>query len=206
MIGTMKETIPIVIFQGGACIPMNKTDNYRSYQSIFSRGDFKMFKRKLFSIALILVILSSMAVWVGPSKATPNATPGSGVTAQLLASGNLSEPVRVKIKDGSKINMDMIQVLTYKITIAPGGYTGWHQHGGPHMIIVASGALTYYEGDDPTCTGVVYSAGSSIMDPGFDTHFVKNEGTVDAVTYVTQLLPVNGIFRIDVPSPGNCGF
>jgi quercetin dioxygenase-like cupin family protein len=118
----------------------------------------------------------------------------------------LPEPVRVKIKDGSKINMDVTQVLTYKITIAPGGYTGWHQHGGPHMIIVASGSLTYYEGNDPTCTGTGYSPGSSILDPGFDTHFVRNEGTVDVVTYVTQLLPAGGVFRIDVPAPGNCSF
>ena len=114
--------------------------------------------------------------------------------------------MRVKIKDGSKVNMDVTQILTYKITIAPGGNTGWHQHGGPHMIIIASGALTYYEGDDPSCTGTVYSAGSSILDPGFDTHFVRNEGTVEVVTYVTQLLPVGGIFRIDVPDPGICDF
>jgi quercetin dioxygenase-like cupin family protein len=172
----------------------------------FYKRRFKMFKGRLLAIALILAILSSMAVWVGSSKAIPQATPGLGVTAQLLASGNLPQPIQVKIKDSSKINMDVTQILTYKITIAPGGYTGWHQHGGPHMIVVASGALTYYEGHDPTCTGVVYPAGSSIMDPGFDTHFVKNEGTVDAVTYVTQLLPIGGIFRIDVPSPGNCSF
>jgi quercetin dioxygenase-like cupin family protein len=163
---------------------------------------FQKTGKLVIQIVVILAVLLSSAVWVGTSKATP----GSGVTAQLLGSGNLPEPVRVKIKNGSKINMDVTQVLTYKITIAPGGNTGWHQHGGPHMIVVASGALTYYEGDDPTCTGVVYSAGSSILDPGFDTHFVKNEGTEDAVTYVTQLLPVNGIFRIDVPSPGNCSF
>jgi quercetin dioxygenase-like cupin family protein len=165
-----------------------------------------MFKRKLFAIALILALVTSMAVWVGRSHASPTMTPGSGVTAQLLASGTLVAPVDVKIKAESRINMDATQVLLYKITIAPGGYTGWHQHGGPHMIIVASGELTYYEGNDPTCTGTVYGAGSSIMDPGFDTHFVRNEGTVDVVTYVTQLLPVGGTFRIDVPSPGNCPF
>jgi len=168
-----------------------------------------MFVRKLhmsaraaIQMAAILAVLVSSVVWVGTSKATP----GSGVTAQLLSSGNLPEPVQVKIKNGSKFNMDVTQILIYKITIAPGGYTGWHQHGGPHMIVVASGALTYFEGDDPTCTGVVYSAGSAVMDPGFDTHFVRNDGAVDAVTYVTQLLSAGGTFRIDVPSPGNCSF
>jgi quercetin dioxygenase-like cupin family protein len=128
------------------------------------------------------------------------------VTAELIASGDLREPVRVKIKDGSKVNMDVTRIQTYKITIAPGGYTGWHQHGGPHMIVVASGTLTYYEGDDPACTGVNYAAGSAILDPGFNTHFVRNEGSVDVVTYVTQLLPEGGLFRIDVPARGNCNF
>lgn len=158
--------------------------------------------KTVIQIVAVLAVIVSSVVWVGTSKATP----GSGVTAQLLGAGTLPEPVSVKIKDGSKINMDVTQIQTYKITIAPGGYTGWHQHGGPHMIVVASGSLTYYEGHDPTCTGVVYSAGSTILDPGFDTHFVRNEGTVEVVTYVTQLLPENGVFRIDVPSPGNCDF
>lgn len=39
--------------------------------------------------------------------------------AQLIASGNLPGPVNVKIKDGSKINMDVTQGLTYKITSPP---------------------------------------------------------------------------------------
>ena len=161
-----------------------------------------MFKRKLFAIALILALVFSMVVWVGTSKATP----GSGVTVQLLASGNLSDPVQVKVKQESKTNMDVTQIQTYKITIPPGAFTGWHQHGGPHLIVVATGTLTYYEGDDPTCTGVQYAAGTSILDAGLHTHFVRNEGSVDVVTYVTQLLPTGGDFRIDVPAPGNCPF
>ena len=161
-----------------------------------------MFKRKLFVVTAICMVLVSSLVWARPSKATP----GLGVTVQLLASGNLPEPVRVKVKDETKTNMDVTQIQTYKITIPPGAYTGWHQHGGPHLIVVAAGTLTYYQGDDPACTGVQYSVGSSILDAGLHTHFVRNEGTVDVVTYVTQLLPENGTFRIDVPSPGNCPF
>ncbi|OGO34705.1 MAG: hypothetical protein A2W35_09050 [Chloroflexi bacterium RBG_16_57_11] len=151
---------------------------------------------------VILTAVISSFFWVGTSRATP----GSAATVQLLSSGFLPEPVRVKAKDDSKVNMDVTQIQTYKITIAPGGYTGWHQHAGPHLIVVASGILTYYEGDDPTCTGVNYPAGSAILDPGFDTHFVRNEGSVDVVTYVTQLLAEGGVFRIDVPAPGNCSF
>jgi quercetin dioxygenase-like cupin family protein len=146
-------------------------------------------------IAVLAVLISSI-VWIGATKATPQAIPGSGVSAQLIASQDLPEPVRVKVEDGSNVNLDVTQVLTYKLTIAPGGYTGWYQHGGPHMTIVASGALTYY---DPTCTGVVYSAGSSLSDPGFDVHLMSNEGNIDTVIYITELLPANGTLQIDVP-------
>lgn len=159
-------------------------------------------RKTVIQVTAIVVVLIISVVWVGTSKATP----GSGVTVQLIAAGNLSDPVRVKVKDDAKTNLDITQIQTYKITIPPGAYTGWHQHGGPHLIVVAAGTLTYYMGHDPTCTGAEYSAGSSILDAGFMTHFVRNEGTVDVVTYVTQLLPEGGAFRIDVPAPGNCDF
>jgi quercetin dioxygenase-like cupin family protein len=155
-------------------------------------------------VTAIVAVLVGSVLWAR----TTHATPGSGVTLQLLAQGNLPEPIRVKVKAGSENTLDVFQIQAYKITIAPGGYTGWHQHGGPHLIVVASGTLTYYKGDDPTCTGVNYPAGSSILDPGFTTHLARNEGTVDVVNYVTQLLPIMGIFRIDIPAPGNpnCSF
>ena len=155
-------------------------------------------------ITAVLAVLVGSVVWARTSQATP----GSGVTLVKLADGTLPQTVRVKVKAGSENTLDVFRIQTYKITVAPGGYTGWHQHGGPHLIVVVAGTLTYYKGDDPTCTGVNYPTGSSILDPGFTTHYVRNEGSVDVVNYVTQLLPEPGIFRIDIPAPGNphCSF
>ena len=164
-----------------------------------TRSKFWKARWALVPVTAILAALVGSLLWAG----TTHATPGSGVTLLKLADGDLSEQVRVKIKAGSENTIDVFKIQTYKITIAPGGYTGWHQHGGPHMIVVAAGVLSYYKGDDPTCTGVNYPAGSSIMDPGFTTHLARNEGTVDVVNYVTQFLPALGIFRIDIPAPGN---
>ena len=164
-----------------------------------TRSKFWKARWALVPVTAILAALVGSLLWAG----TTHATPGSGVTLLKLADGDLSEQVRVKIKAGSQNTIDVFKIQTYKITIAPGGYTGWHQHGGPHMIVVAAGVLSYYKGDDPTCTGVNYPAGSSIMDPGFTTHLARNEGTVDVVNYVTQFLPALGIFRIDIPAPGN---
>ena len=162
-----------------------------------------MFKRKLFAIALILVLVASMAVWVGTSKATP----ASGLTIEPIASGSLSDPVEAKFKPQSGVvHTDVTKITMNKQTLAPGGTTGWHQHGGPIWVVVASGTLTLYDGDNPSCTGVVYPAGSAFMDPGDHTHLARNEGSENVVVYVTFMLPEGGATRIDVPAPGNCPF
>lgn len=147
-------------------------------------------------LTAVFAVLVSSVVWIGQYKAAPQDIPGSGVSAQLVASENLPDSVRAQIQDSSRPSLDLAQVLTYKITIAPGGYTGWHQHGGPHMIVVTSGQLTYY---DTTCTGTLYQAGSSIVDPGFDVHVLMNHGPVDVTAYLTEMLPADGALQIDVP-------
>jgi hypothetical protein len=49
---------------------------------------------------------------------------------------------------------------------------------------VASGTVTAYEGDDPTCTPLVYTQGMGFVDSGGDhVHVIRNEG-----------------------APGNCSF
>ncbi len=164
-------------------------------------------RKILIPVTAILAVLVSSVVWTGSSKATSPATPGYGLTLEKLADGTLEETVNVKVKGMlGKSNTDVSQVQTYRLTFIPGAFSGWHQHGGPHMIMVVSGALTYFHGDDPTCTPEYYPAGSAIFDPGFTTHYARNDGTVNTVVYITQLLPENGTFRIDVPSPGNCPF
>jgi hypothetical protein len=139
------------------------------------------------------------------------ATPGSGVTGELIASGTLPEEVPAKFEtetgivqaDGSKIN-----VIRY--TITPGGSLGWYQHGGPVWSVIQSGTLTLYSGrtqsHDPLCQGKEYGPGSAFLDPGDHTYNARNEGNVDVVVYATFMLPEGEAARIDVPGPGNCPF
>jgi len=162
-----------------------------------------MFTHRWFKLFLAIAMLIGSMFLVS----TASATPGSGLTVEKLADGNLEESVHVKIKGAfGKSDMDVTEAQTYRVTFAPGAFSGWHQHGGPHIIMVVSGTITYFHGDDPTCTPEYYLAGSAIFDPGFTTHYARNDGTVNAVVYITQLLPENGTFRIDVPAPGNCPF
>lgn len=160
--------------------------------------------KKLLIFALtVIVLLASSAYPV----TRVGATPGSGVTGEMLASGTLPEQVPAKFKTETGIvQADVSKINVIRYTITPGGVFGWHQHGGPLWATVISGNLTVYHGDDPTCTGEVYPAGSVFMDPGNHTHNARNEGTENLVVLVTFMLPEGGAPRVDVPNPGNCAF
>ena len=138
------------------------------------------------------------------------ATTGAGVTPRAVAVGGLDAPVRAKLKayegsgfgDGTAV--DDIVVIEY--TVAPGGYFGWHQHGGPVWVVVNSGTLTLYGADDPTCSGTPHPAGSAFLDAGNHTHNARNEGTAPVVVVAIFMLPNGAPMRIDAPNPGVCPF
>ncbi len=155
-----------------------------------------------FTLAVLAVLIGSMFL-VGTSSATP----GTGVTSEPIASGSLSDPIAAKFKtELGVVHTDVSKVALTKFTITPGGAVGWHQHSGPVWVVVASGTLTFYAGDDPTCTGKVHPQGSAFIDPGNDTHNARNEGSENLVIYVVFMLPADGAARIDEPNPGNCPF
>ena len=89
----------------------------------------------------------------------------------------------------------------------PGGHTGWHTHPGHTLVIVTAGAVTAYEGNDPSCTPSVYTVGMTFIDEGGDhVHIVRNEGTVEAQVVAVRLVPAGQPGRIDALDPGNCHF
>ena len=164
-----------------------------------------MFRHKVFVVTTLLAVLVSSLVWVGTSMATP----GSGVTPSPITAARLADPVQLKFKtEGSGFGngLEVTNLSMVKFTVVPGGAFGWHQHGGPVWAIIASGTLTLYQGDDPSCQGKEYGPGSALLDPGDHTHNARNESDVDVVVYATFMLPEGGAARIDVPSPGNCPF
>lgn len=92
-------------------------------------------------------------------------------------------------------------------TWAPGGTTGWHSHPGHSLIIVTAGEITAYDGDDPTCSPHVYTAGNGFVDAGgTHVHVLRNEGSVQAQTIAVQLVPAGFTRRIDATGPSTCPF
>ena len=138
------------------------------------------------------------------------ATPIIGVQTTSLAVGTFdggleanshTDALDVELRASGPTDVQMLQN-----TIAPGGTYGWHSHPGPSIVVVQSGELTLYRAADPTCTPQVFGVGTGFVDQGGDVHVVRNEGSVDAVVYVTSIIPKGAGRRIDELDPGTCGF
>ena len=152
-----------------------------------------------------LIALFAVLAYVGNVFATPP----SGVTSTVFAVGQFDEIDAMTLSSKWQVRIDTkgeSDLYVLENRIAPRGTFGWHSHPGPSLVIVKTGALTLYRGDDPDCTPKVVPAGSGFVDEGGDVHLVRNEGDVDTVVYVTSFVPRGGVRRIDEPSPGNCPF
>ena len=97
-------------------------------------------------------------------------------------------------------------VVVQRITLAPGGTSGWHSHPGPAIAVITAGALTLYDGMDASCQGRVYEIGQGFVEPGRGhVHIARNEGTSVVEVAVTYLeVPAGGSPGIDAADPGNC--
>jgi len=135
------------------------------------------------------------------------ATPASGLTAEPVASGVLTDAIRLKFKGnggGFADGTDVQNIRVVKYTLVPGGTFGWHQHGGPVWAVVVSGTFTIYDGDDKTCTPQVFAAGSAFLDEGDHTHIGINETNAPVEIYAIFMLPEGGLPRLDAADPKIC--
>ena len=96
------------------------------------------------------VVVLSCAVAAVLSASPAQATPSSGVTAQILFETTLPAVA------GSSAGTDL---TLRRIEIAPGGTTGWHFHDGPVYAFVESGVLTRTLQD---CTSPVATRGMAV--------------------------------------------
>jgi len=164
-------------------------------------------KGRQLALAAIVATVSSVAV-------AAVLTPSSGIlSAPVVARASFADQTDVKFKikgQGQEvINVNNArETVMQQIIIAPGGNTGWHSHPGPVVVLIKSGQMSFYDGDDPTCTVRTYSAGQAFIDSGQGhVHIARNEGTENLELWATYFdVPPGGAFRIDAPNPGNCSF
>ena len=162
-------------------------------------------KRYIVSLTIVGTAMAALATVV-------IATAGSGVVGTIVARAAFTDSVDIKIKlrdEREVIHVPHAQdTVMQQIIIAPRGHTGWHSHHGPAIVLVKSGELTLYSGDDPTCSGRQFGLGQGFVDSGQgDVHIGRNLTARPTEVWVTYLdVPPGGSVRIDAANPGNCTF
>jgi quercetin dioxygenase-like cupin family protein len=153
-----------------------------------------------------VALASAATTLVLAGAAVALATPPQGDVITPLARGSLVKSTNINDKVGNgrvKIRTEgALDALTVQQTLAPSGTGGWHNHAGPHIVIVTQGTLTII---DSKCQRHDLPAGHANIDTAGSIDKTENRGSTPVVFYVTFLLP-RGVTspRIDQPAPPGC--
>ena len=120
--------------------------------------------------------------------APAGATPDAGTTVETL----------------SKNTVDGIDYTVVRVTVAPGGGTGWHYHPGEVYGVIRQGTMTHYDGG--CVVDEVYNTGSAVAEGigSAAVHDGRNEGSTPLVMEVTYINPVGAPLSMDAPAPAGC--
>jgi len=143
-----------------------------------------------------------LAVTASPGAATPSV----GFSSQPLGRGTLASHGSLPLRQG----MDVVAV---KVTLTPGGSSGWHSHPGGGITIVVQGEVTVYaaagKDDDEQegrCVITRYTKGQAFIERPGEVVDAVNTGATDTIMVVTfPGVPVGGPSRIDHDNPRTCG-
>lgn len=144
--------------------------------------------------ALITMVAVMLVATIGPATGTPS----SGQTVDVIAAGHLPDRFKLDTKGP-------VDIVTLRVTVAPGGTTGWHSHGGAVVVTVASGTATLYEAARTTCAREVVPAGQAFWEAAdLPSHVLVNEDSEPVVVYATFFLQDGAAPVIDQPRPPVC--
>jgi quercetin dioxygenase-like cupin family protein len=117
----------------------------------------------------------------------------------VIAAGHLPDRFKVDTKGP-------VDIVTLKVTVAPGGTSGWHSHGGAVVVTVVGGTATLYEASRTTCARELVPAGQAFWEAAnLPSHVLVNEGgTEPVVVYATFFLKNGAAPVIDQPRPPVC--
>ena len=175
-----------------------------------------MIRERRFSLAAVAAIAIGALACRGtttprelsdPGITEPSFTAAVDFTPTVVGRGNLgtfhiqSKAAGYDVELKSHDNTDIAVV---NIEVTPGGHSGWHYHPGPVLVVVKTGTITFYMGDDPSCSRQVHPAGTTFIEKGGMVGLARNEGTVNATVVATFFVPAGSPTRIDAAAPANC--
>ncbi len=130
---------------------------------------------------------------------------GFCVTAAALAGPAAATPaIGVDVDTLSKSTVDGTDYLVTRVTVDPGGETGWHYHPGDVFGYVREGTMTHYDGG--CAVDSVWDAGAPVKEgagPGF-VHNGRNLGSTPLVLEVVYINPTGAPLSVEVPAPADC--
>lgn len=144
------------------------------------------------------------------------ATPGTGFAPSPVVNGHFGK-LQVNTA-GDKTGkwglilktLDETDMGSDRLSVQPGGFSGWHAHPGPVFVTVTQGSIIWYDGSDPLCPGHNYSAGQSFVEQAYTPHNVKNASNSSNAEFIAITIKPVGFegpkFRLDRPEPNNCDF
>jgi len=112
------------------------------------------------------------------AAAAPSFGKGLPIVATTIAAGKM-QATTIHAQTGTTI------LESYRI--APGGSFGWHAHGAPVAVIVASGTLTVFDPAVGNCKPFKVSKGMSFVEPANHIHLARNDGKRPALVYAFYL-------------------
>lgn len=159
-------------------------------------------KRKLAMAGAAIAVVAASSLIVLPALATP----GSGFTRAIVSQGLFGE-LQVKAEKTDKWDLMLktkgaTDIGVDRLTVIPGGQSGWHSHAGPTLVTVTVGQIAWI--DAATCTVRTYHAGDGFVEPAGGVHLVRNTTTATAEFVAIQMRPQGAEGRIDAPQPSNC--
>jgi quercetin dioxygenase-like cupin family protein len=147
--------------------------------------------RKLVSSGLI--VIAAMVVWMTAAEGDQP----QGISRTELGRGAVAASYRLGGDAGS-------DVVVQSVRIEAGAASGWHTHPGPEVAIIKSGALTFFDGDDPKCAPKTYTAGHVLVGTGH-VHQGRNLGTEPVEIVVTYFnVPPGKAATTPAERPGPC--
>jgi quercetin dioxygenase-like cupin family protein len=106
--------------------------------------------------------------------------------------------------------LDDTDVGSDRLTIQPGGFSGWHVHPGPVFVTVTRGSVIWHDGSDPLCTAHTFNVGDSYIESAYGPHNVQNASNSEEAEFIAIIIRPEGFtgpaFRLDRPQPNNCTF
>jgi quercetin dioxygenase-like cupin family protein len=140
--------------------------------------------------------LLGLAIVAALAAAAPSFSTGLPIVAKVIAAGKI-RATTIQAQTGTTI------LESYRL--APGGSFGWHVHGAPVAVVVASGTLTVFDPAVYNCRPFKVSKGSSFVEPANHIHLARNDGKTPALVYALYLgVPKATDVVHNEPVPAKC--